>query len=111
MNASNLDNMPVSVLEAFASGTPVVTTAPESMRYIVDHGSTGLLSEPGDAAALAQNILRVLGDSELATRLAQNAFAESSRYSWKSVRDQWLMVYLALVPRCGKPEEALVRRV
>jgi glycosyltransferase involved in cell wall biosynthesis len=99
VNASNLDNMPVSVLEAFASGTPVVTTAPESMRYIVDHGRTGLLSEPGDAAALALNILRVLGDSELATRLAQNAFAESSRYSWSSVRDQWLDVYLGLVPR------------
>jgi L-malate glycosyltransferase len=103
VNASNLDNMPVSVLEAFASGTPVVTTAPESMRYIVDHGRTGLLSEPGDAAALAQNILKLLSDSELATRLAQNAFAESSQYSWKSVRDQWLDVYQGLMPRPARP--------
>ena len=107
MNASNLDNMPVSVLEAFACGTPVVTTAPEGMRYFVDHGRTGLLSEPGDALALALNILRLLSDSELATRLAQNAFAESSRYTWKSVREQWLRVYLGLVPRPGKPEEVL----
>jgi len=98
VNASNLDNMPVSVLEAFASGTPVVTTAPESMRYIVDHERTGLLSEPGNAEALAQNILRILDDAELATSLAQNAFAESSRYSWKSVHDQWLGVYSGLVP-------------
>jgi glycosyltransferase involved in cell wall biosynthesis len=96
VNASNLDNMPVSVLEAFASGTPVVTTAPESMRYIVDHGRTGLLSEPGDASALAQNILRVLNEPELATSLAENAFAESSRYCWKSVHDQWLRVYAGL---------------
>jgi glycosyltransferase involved in cell wall biosynthesis len=111
VNASNLDNMPVSVLEAFASGTPVVTTAPESMRYIVDDGRTGLLSEPGDAGALARNILMVLGDSGLATRLAQNAFAESTKYSWDSVRDQWLKVYLDLVPRCAKPEEAVARLV
>ena len=111
VNASNLDNMPVSVLEAFASGTPVVTTAPESMRYIVDHGRTGLLSEPGDAGALARNILMVLGDPGLATRLAQNAFAESSKYSWESVRDQWLKVYVDLMPRCGKPEEALAHPV
>lgn len=106
VNASNLDNMPVSVLEAFASGTPVVTTDPEGMRYIVEHGRTGLLSELGDASALAQNILRVLGDSELATQLAQNAFAESSRYCWESVREQWLSVYRGLVPR-GKREDAL----
>jgi glycosyltransferase involved in cell wall biosynthesis len=111
VNASNLDNMPVSVLEAFASGTPVVTTAPESMQYIVEHERTGLLSAPGDAAALAQNILRVLSDPELAIRLAQNAFAESSRYSWKSVRDQWVDMYRGLMPNREKSEEPLARLV
>lgn len=111
VNASNVDNMPVSVLEAFASGTPVVTTAPEGMRYIVDHERTGLLSEPGDATALALNILRVLSDSELATRLAQNAFAESSRYSWTSVREQWLGVYRGLVPGRGAPQEIVAHSV
>ncbi|MGC2172344.1 MAG: glycosyltransferase [Candidatus Sulfotelmatobacter sp.] len=111
VNASNLDNMPISILEAFASGTPVLSTAPEGMLYMVDHGRTGLLSEPGNAAALAENILRVLGDSELATKLARNAFAEASRYSWKSVRDEWLQVYLGLMPhrqRSGKTVARLV---
>jgi glycosyltransferase involved in cell wall biosynthesis len=107
VNASNLDNMPVSVLEAFASGTPVVTTAPRGMRYIVDDERTGLLSEPGDAHALALNILRVLDNQELARRMAQNAFAESSRYHWESVREQWLSVYSSLVPRCGQVKEVL----
>jgi L-malate glycosyltransferase len=107
VNASNLDNMPVSVLEAFASGTPVVTTAPESMRFIVDHGRTGLLSEPGDAHALALNILRVLNDADLAAALAQNAFAESSRYCWESVREQWLRVYCGMVPHYKPAEEVL----
>ena len=111
VNASNLDNMPVSVLEAFASGTPVVTTAPESMRYIVENGRTGLLSEPGDAGALAKNILMVLGDRALATRLAQNAFAESAKYRWESVRHQWLKVYFDLAPRSSKSEEAAARVV
>jgi glycosyltransferase involved in cell wall biosynthesis len=111
VNASNLDNMPVSVLEAFASGTPVATTAPEGMRYIVDDGRTGLLSPPGDAAALAQNILRLLSDPELATRLAQNAFAETDQYNWSSVRDRWLKVYVGLMPRDRKSEEVLDRLV
>lgn len=107
VNASNLDNMPLSVLEAFASGTPVVTTAPESMRYLVEHERTGLLSEPGDSSALAQNILRVLKDSQLAARLAENAFAESARYSWDSVRDRWLSVYTGLMP-CRRKQKELV---
>src|SRR5439155_306152 len=107
VNDSNLDNMPVSVLEAFASGTPVVTTAPEGIRYIVAHERTGLLSEIGDASTLAQNVFRVLNDSELASRLTQNAYEESSRYSWKAVRQQWLEIYLALMQRRSKREGAL----
>jgi glycosyltransferase involved in cell wall biosynthesis len=97
VNASNLDNMPVSVLEAFAAGTPVATTAPEGMKYIVSHERTGLLSRPGDATALAQSILRILNDPELAARLAQNAFEESKRYRWTAVRAQWMSVYRNLV--------------
>jgi L-malate glycosyltransferase len=96
INASRLDNMPVSVLEAFASGLPVVSTEPEGMRYVVDHERTGLLSAPGDAVALAQNVVRVLQDSELADRLASNARQESQRYSWAVVREQWREVYRAL---------------
>jgi glycosyltransferase involved in cell wall biosynthesis len=99
VNASNLDNMPVSVLEGFASGTPVVTTEPEGMKYIVTHERTGLLSKPGDATALAQNILRVLREPELAARLAQNAYQESSRYRWTAVREQWLEIYSSLAPQ------------
>jgi glycosyltransferase involved in cell wall biosynthesis len=98
VNASSLDNMPVSVLEAFASGTPVVSTAPEGMQYLIDHERTGLLSPPGDAAALAQNILRLLRDEELSARLAANAFEECNLYQWTAVREHWLRVYRKLMP-------------
>jgi glycosyltransferase involved in cell wall biosynthesis len=97
INASRLDNMPVSILESFASGTPVVSTAPEGMRYLVDHERTGLLSEVGDPQALGKNVVRILHDSNLAARLAANAHEESLRYSWPIVRAQWLKVYQALV--------------
>ena len=97
VNASSLDNMPVSVLEAFASGTPVVSTAPEGMRYLVDHERTGLLSPPGEAAPLAENILRVLKDEELSSRLAANAYEESRRYRWAAVRESWLNAYRTLM--------------
>jgi L-malate glycosyltransferase len=110
INASRLDNMPVSVLEAFASGTPVISTAPEGMRYLVDHGRTGLLSEVGDPAALAQNVIQVLRDPQLAARLSSNAVAELRRYRWEAVREQWLDLYHALVPaKAGATETSAAR--
>jgi glycosyltransferase involved in cell wall biosynthesis len=96
INASRLDNMPVSILEAFAAGTPVVSTAPEGMSYVVEDGSTGLLSEVGDAYALARNVIRLLEDPALACRLASTAYERSKAYNWDLVREQWLEVYESL---------------
>lgn len=96
INASWLDNMPLSILEAFAAGTPVVSTAPDGIRYLVKNERTGLLCATGDWQALADNVMRLLRDPELANRLAQNAYSESIQYRWAAVRDQWVQVYRSL---------------
>ena len=93
VNASWLDNLPLSLLEAFASGTPVVTTAPEGIRYMVSHERTGLLCEPGDWTALAENVVRLLRNPDLGGRLAENARGQLRQYTWSEVRAQWLQVY------------------
>jgi len=97
INASRLDNMPVSILEAYAGGLPVVSTAPEGMCYVVDDGRTGLLSEVGNPRALAANVLRLLSDGGLASNLASNALEKCKQYEWRLVRQQWLAVYESLV--------------
>jgi glycosyltransferase involved in cell wall biosynthesis len=96
INASWLDNMPVSIIEAFASGTPVVTTSPECMPYLVKHERTGLLSPVGDEKALAANVIRLLRDPALAAALVSNAREESQNYTWNAVREQWVKVYRGL---------------
>ena len=93
INASWLDNMPVSILEAFASGTPVVSTAPEGIEYLVEHEHTGLLSAPGDCFALASNVMRALREPDLASRLAVNGYEKSRLFCWQAVRTQWLETY------------------
>jgi L-malate glycosyltransferase len=106
VNASWLDNMPLSILEAFASGTPVASSAPEGIKYLVEHERTGLLSEPGDWQALAENVLRLLKNPQFALSLAEHAFQESQRYSWEAVRGRWLEVYEQLLEndlRSGNP--------
>ena len=89
--------MPVSVLEAYASGTPVVSTSPEGMSYLVEHERTGLLSPVGGAEALAANIIRVLRDPQLCRKLTINAKEEMHRYDWSQVQKQWLNTYSTLL--------------
>ena len=93
VNASWLDNMPVSIIEAFRAGTPVVSTSPESMPYLVQHEHNGLLSKVGDEKALAANVIRLLREPALAANLAKNAYEDSQKYTWEAVRQQWLKVY------------------
>jgi glycosyltransferase involved in cell wall biosynthesis len=97
INASWLDNMPLSIIEAFASGTPVVTTAPECMPYLVEHERTGLLSPVGDEKSLAANVIRLLRDPALSASLAQTAHEQSQKYTWQAVREQWLSSYRGLL--------------
>jgi len=97
INASWIDNMPVSIIEADGAGTPVVTTSPESIPYLVENERTGLLSAVGDEKALAANVIRLLRDPALATSLAQNAYRESAKYTWGAVRQQWVTVYRQLL--------------
>jgi glycosyltransferase involved in cell wall biosynthesis len=93
VNASRLDNQPISILEAFASGLPVASTAPEGIRRILKDGVAGLLSPVDDDAALARNVVRLLTDPMLAQRLAQQAHAEADRYRWENIRNLWLRAY------------------
>jgi len=107
INASCVDNMPVSILEAFASGTPVVSTAPEGLKYLIEHEHTGLLSEVGDANALAHNVIRLLEETDLSHKIAVNALETCKTYTWPQVRSQWRDLYFSLVGRDHKKWEEL----
>jgi glycosyltransferase involved in cell wall biosynthesis len=93
LNASDIDSMPISILEAFASGLAVATTRAGGIPFIVTHERTGLLVERGDHEALAFAALRLLEDGALALSLTNNARSELEKYSWPAVRDAWLDLY------------------
>jgi glycosyltransferase involved in cell wall biosynthesis len=93
LNPSTVDNMPNSVLEAFASGVPVVSTDVGGVPDIVAHGVSGLLVPAGDAPGMAREVLQVLGDRALAQRLVGGGLAQVQGYAWPQVRQQWLAAY------------------
>jgi glycosyltransferase involved in cell wall biosynthesis len=93
LNPSTVDNMPNSVLEAHASQLPLVSTNVGGVPDIVDDGISGLLVPPGDAAAMAQALRRVLDDTVLAASLVHAGRSKVQAYAWPQVRQQWLMAY------------------
>lgn len=93
LNGSEVDNMPLSLLEAFASGLPVVTTDAGGIPYMVANGETGFVVSKGDHEAMAERAIHLLSDNELAVKMANRAREECSRYSWAAVRNKWLKVY------------------
>jgi Glycosyltransferase len=60
------EGLPRVILEAMATGLPVVATSVGGVPELVVDGGTGLLVEPGDEEALADAVCRVLADPELA---------------------------------------------
>lgn len=64
------ENCPLTILEAFATGTPVITSAIGGMAELVQSGRGGRTVPPGDPAALATEINRCASDPELVHRLA-----------------------------------------
>jgi glycosyltransferase involved in cell wall biosynthesis len=93
LNASIVDNQPLSILEAFASGLPVVTTATGGIASMVLHAESGLIVPPGDPAGMASAVLRLLADPGLSRRLSRSAREIACRHSWVGVREQWCSVY------------------
>lgn len=100
LNASRIDNMPLSILEAFAAGLPVVTTSAGGIPYIVRHGENGLVVPVDDHEALAREAIRLLEDADLAARLSRDARAEVlERYTWRAVGKEWRALYHELAGR------------
>jgi glycosyltransferase involved in cell wall biosynthesis len=107
LNASEIDNQPLSLLEAFACGLPVVTTDAGGIPDMVVPGKTALVVAKGDYEQLAADALRLIEDSVLAQSLIEEARLECRKYQWGAVRDQWLNLYCELSRRSGEPQRAL----
>ena len=106
LNASDIDNMPNSIIEAFACGLPVVTSRAGGIPYVVEHERNGLMVDCGDHDALAGAALRLLDDPALTQRLIAEGLRDvSEQYTWDAVRERWLKLYQRLV---HAPSETIV---
>ena len=96
LNTSIVDNMPLSFIEAFAVGTPIISYASGGIPVICTSGETALLVETKDFEALAREAIRLLETPDLAEKIIANAQKECEKYSWENVREKWLETYRKL---------------
>ncbi|HAX98286.1 MAG TPA: glycosyl transferase family 1 [Candidatus Atribacteria bacterium] len=89
INTTNVDNTPVSVIEAMASGLCIVSTNVGGIPYLLEHEFDALLVPPDDKEAMAAAILRLLNEPELAPRLSTNARKKAEHFDWSIVLPQW----------------------
>ena len=93
LNASVVDNQPVSILEAFASGLPVITTPTGDIEWMIRDGETGLIVAEPDPLMFADAIETLFEQPDRGARLAREAAAELGRYTWPAIRSQWQQAY------------------
>jgi L-malate glycosyltransferase len=99
LNPTRVDNMPISILEAQASGVPIVSSDAGGIPFIVEHERTGLLVAPGDAPAMAAAATKVLREPVLAATLRESGRAAVAQYTWPVVKEQLLAVYASVLRR------------
>jgi glycosyltransferase involved in cell wall biosynthesis len=92
---SDKEGMPLAVLEAMASGLPVVATSVPGLRETV--GDDGILAAP-DPAALAAAVDRLAADPALWSALSRRGSERSRELSWATRVDSLRVLYEGLVP-------------
>jgi glycosyltransferase involved in cell wall biosynthesis len=89
LNTTDIDNTPVSILEAMACGLCVVSTNVGGIPYLLKHEDDALLVPPGDEEAMAAAVHRILTEPALAERLSRNARSKAEQFDWSIIFPQW----------------------
>lgn len=98
------EGTPVAVLEAGAAGLPVIATRHAGIKDAVIDGKTGLLVDEGDVPGMAEQMLRLARDPQLAANLgnAARAWIKSEFSMQRSIEKLWTIIEKAIQRRASK---------
>ena len=103
LNPSLADNMPISMLEALATGVPMVSTNVGGIPDLVEDGVHASLVPPGLPDTMADAALALLSDANRRARRIAAGREHVRQFEWSQIRSRWLVVYRAAIGR-GQPK-------
>ena len=89
LNSTNIDNTPISVIEAMALGLAIVSTDVGGMKDLIDHQENGILVPWKDEKSMVKAVKLVLADQENSAKMTLNARAKVSNFDWNIIKEDW----------------------
>lgn len=90
INTTNVDNTPVSLIEAMALGLPIVSTNVGGIPYLISNENDGLLIDKGNVGQMISAICSLIeGNHSLLTK---NARKKAESFSWDIIKEEWFKI-------------------
>lgn len=102
LHTNRVENMPVTIIEMWACGLPIVGTESGGMPYLVRNGIDGILVKSEDYPNMAQACLELLADSEIAATLSRNGRNRAEQLTWESIKPAWEKALLLNAKSCAE---------
>ena len=92
INTTNIDNTPVSVIEAMALGLPVVSTNAGGISYLIEDQKDGILVPKDDIEAMVKAIIKLKSNEALKSRIVAKARNKVEKFDWNIIKFKWKSV-------------------
>ncbi|MEO8665835.1 MAG: glycosyltransferase family 4 protein [Ignavibacteria bacterium] len=92
INTTDFDNHPVSVIEAMATGLPVISTNVGGLPFLIENNIDGILVNPRSPDEFADQVERLISDNDLVKKITLNARKKAEGFDWGIIKNKWFAV-------------------
>lgn len=96
LNTSNIDNTPISVIEAMACGLCVVSANVGGIPYLLKNQHDALLVSPDDSESMVAAVSRLLTEPELSEQLSRNGRKKAEQFDWSVILPEWERLFTSV---------------